>query len=214
MPSTGHLAAAAHGHAAFLFVGDHLALDLLNTVVGQGDGRRELLADAASLKEWVAQASWEAPEVQALLAGSHRLGEWTAALEQVRDLRELGRELVIAWRNGSVTPPMLDRLHVRMRQVQYRHELQWHGHELGLRWVPELPGPQSMAGLLAVAVGELLAHARPQSVKSCVGAGCSLTFLDRTKGQRRLFCSAALCGNRAKVAAFRARQRGTANNQG
>jgi predicted RNA-binding Zn ribbon-like protein len=39
------------------------------------------------------------------------------------------------------------------------------------------------------------------------GAGCTLWFVDRTKAHRRIFCSATTCGNRAKVAAFRQRQR-------
>jgi predicted RNA-binding Zn ribbon-like protein len=33
-------------------------------------------------------------------------------------------------------------------------------------------------------------------------------FLDQTKAYKRRFCSAAVCVNRAKVAAFRERQRG------
>jgi predicted RNA-binding Zn ribbon-like protein len=44
-------------------------------------------------------------------------------------------------------------------------------------------------------------------VKQCAGPGCTLWFLDRTKAHARRFCSAAACGNRAKVAAFRERQR-------
>ena len=39
------------------------------------------------------------------------------------------------------------------------------------------------------------------------GGDCSLWFLDRTKAHTRLLCSAAACGNRAKVSAFRKRQR-------
>jgi predicted RNA-binding Zn ribbon-like protein len=44
-------------------------------------------------------------------------------------------------------------------------------------------------------------------VKRCEGAECTLWFVDRTKAHRRRFCSATACGNRDKVAAFRARQR-------
>lgn len=214
MPSIRHPPAATPGHAVFLFVGDHLALDLLNTVVGEGDGRQELLCDAASLKEWVAHAPWPTTAVTSLLAGPKRPDEWAAALDPVRAVRELGRELVAAWQDDSLTEPMLDRLRGWMHQVTYHQGLQWRGGELSARWVPQVPGPQSLAGLLAGAVGSLLAEARPASVRSCAGAGCSLSFLDRTKGQRRVYCSAALCGNRAKVAAFRARQRGAARDGG
>jgi len=64
--------------------------------------------------------------------------------------------------------------------------------------------------LVATQVAFLIATEQPELVKHCAGTGCTLWFLDRTKAHGRLFCSAAVCGNRAKVAAFRERQRGSA----
>ncbi|HJY36845.1 MAG TPA: CGNR zinc finger domain-containing protein, partial [Steroidobacteraceae bacterium] len=60
---------------------------------------------------------------------------------------------------------------------------------------------------IAVAIAQLVSQEDPALVKACAGADCTLWFLDRTKAHRRMFCSAAACGNRAKVAAFRLRQR-------
>jgi predicted RNA-binding Zn ribbon-like protein len=42
-------------------------------------------------------------------------------------------------------------------------------------------------------------------VRQCGGDDCTIVFLDRTKAHKRRSCSMAACGNRAKVAAFRAR---------
>ena len=42
-------------------------------------------------------------------------------------------------------------------------------------------------------------------VKACEGHVCSLLFLDKTRRHARRWCSMAICGNRAKVAAYRAR---------
>ena len=42
-------------------------------------------------------------------------------------------------------------------------------------------------------------------VRLCEGKACVLWFYDRTKGHRRRWCTSTGCGNRAKVAAFRAR---------
>ena len=50
-------------------------------------------------------------------------------------------------------------------------------------------------------------YTQPALIKRCAGTDCSLWFVDRTKAHGRMFCSAAACGNRAKVAAFRQRQR-------
>jgi predicted RNA-binding Zn ribbon-like protein len=44
-------------------------------------------------------------------------------------------------------------------------------------------------------------------VKACEGPRCTLLFADHTRGHRRRWCSTAVCGNRAKVAAHRARAR-------
>lgn len=212
MRSTRLAASAPTDDAAFIFVGDHPALDLLNTVVGEGAARTDLLGDAAGLRAWLVQLPWELAEAKSSLLALGPKHEWRLAVERVRELRELGRALVAAWRAGSLTRPMLDKLRPWMQEVQYRQDLRKADDRLLLHWVPQLEGPRSLASLLAANIGDLLVGARPASVKTCSGSGCSLTFLDRTKGQRRVFCSAALCGNRAKVAAYRARQRETGGN--
>lgn len=192
----------------FLFVGDHPALDLLNTVVGLGDERRDLLDTPRALHAWLAAMPWPMPEAQALpLGGAPRAAEWEDALAQVRQLREEGRGLVDAWRGGTLSAVRLARLRGWMAQVDYRLDLQRDGEAVATRWVPQLPGPRALPALLAASFAELLAGTPAASVKTCAGEGCALCFADRTKAGRRLFCSAALCGNRAKVAAFRARQR-------
>jgi len=61
--------------------------------------------------------------------------------------------------------------------------------------------------LPASQVAQLITSEDPELVKRCAAADCILWFLDRTKAHRRMFCSAAQCGNRAKVAAFRERER-------
>jgi predicted RNA-binding Zn ribbon-like protein len=207
MPSNRYAADAPPGASDFIFVGDHPALDLLNTVVGQGAARGDLLRDTASLRAWVSQAPWELPEAKSSLLAAGSKHDWGLALDEVRDVRELGRQIIAAWRAGSPSRAMLGRLRLWMQQVPYSRDLRNIEGRLTLVWVPQLAGPRSLAGLLAGSIGDLLVSARAESVKSCAGANCSLTFLDCSKGQRRVFCSAALCGNRAKVAAYRARQR-------
>ena len=56
-------------------------------------------------------------------------------------------------------------------------------------------------------LADLITKENPSLIKRCMGAGCSLWFLDRTKAHRRAFCCPTACGNRAKVAAFRERIR-------
>jgi predicted RNA-binding Zn ribbon-like protein len=72
---------------------------------------------------------------------------------------------------------------------------------------PSLDSPEDLVALIALQVATLITQENPELVKSCAGENCSLWFVDRTKAHRRIFCSAAACGNRAKVAAFRQRQK-------
>jgi predicted RNA-binding Zn ribbon-like protein len=45
-------------------------------------------------------------------------------------------------------------------------------------------------------------------VRRCGDGRCSRVFLDATRNGRRRWCEMATCGNRAKAARFRARERG------
>ena len=44
-------------------------------------------------------------------------------------------------------------------------------------------------------------------VRNCEGLSCAMWFYDVSKGHARRWCSMAVCGNRAKAAAHRARAR-------
>jgi predicted RNA-binding Zn ribbon-like protein len=54
-------------------------------------------------------------------------------------------------------------------------------------------------------MAQLLVNADFRHVKACEGQGCTLMFLDTTRGRMRRWCSMAVCGNRAKQAAHRER---------
>lgn len=56
-----------------------------------------------------------------------------------------------------------------------------------------------------VDVHDLVCHADFRLIRACEGTACTLMFLDRTKAHARRWCSMAVCGNRAKAAAHRAR---------
>jgi predicted RNA-binding Zn ribbon-like protein len=63
----------------------------------------------------------------------------------------------------------------------------------------------------AATVAALLrATARPDwsRMKACRGDDCRWVFIDGSRNASRRWCAMADCGNRAKVATFRARHRG------
>jgi predicted RNA-binding Zn ribbon-like protein len=60
---------------------------------------------------------------------------------------------------------------------------------------------------IAEAMARLICDEDFSYVKACEGPTCTLLFADHTRGRARRWCSMALCGNRAKQAAHRHRQK-------
>lgn len=69
-----------------------------------------------------------------------------------------------------------------------------------------------LASLAADAL-DLLAGADIENVKRCADPGCTRLYVDASRAKNRQWCGMSTCGNRAKVQAFRARQRASAGRE-
>jgi predicted RNA-binding Zn ribbon-like protein len=184
------------------FVADHLALDFLNSVVGTGHDRTEFLADDEQVLNWLKRAGLPVDRAAQALKG-RRPG---LLREAAVALRESGRALLErrkAGRRGDPAP--LNRLLARggaYQQLSWKPGMQ----PRRLAW-RRVETPEDLLVPIAEAMAELLETGDYQMVRRCENPNCTLWFYDRTKSHRRRWCSMAICGNRMKVAAFRARQR-------
>ena len=77
---------------------------------------------------------------------------------------------------------------------------------LRLRQVRPWDSPEELLHPIAEAAADLICTVDFRLIGACEGSACTLLFLDRTKAHGRRWCSMAVCGNRAKVAAHRARK--------
>ncbi|WP_411127239.1 CGNR zinc finger domain-containing protein [Streptomyces sp. x-19] len=72
-----------------------------------------------------------------------------------------------------------------------------------------LAGPPDCAALLAAVARDAVALLTDPAVRGqlrqCAGEGCTLVYLDTSRGRRRRWCSSEVCGNRARVARHRRR---------
>ncbi len=75
------------------------------------------------------------------------------------------------------------------------------------RVVPTGDGVVRALGLVLVAVQESVADGTWHRLKLCRSDTCQWAFFDGSKNQCRSWCSMAVCGNREKTKAYRARQR-------
>lgn len=177
--------------SSFVVIADQLALDFVNTEVWEG-GRVDRLQGEHHLWMWARDVGvvCEAPSlpVEASLP------------EEVRALRAALRGLFEASIAG--TAPAAE--HVRHVDEVSRHTpaVRWDG-TYGVGPVGRL---DELLAVVARSGLELLMGPHRDRIKGCDGHHCILLFVDRSRSRRRRWCSMELCGNRAKVAAWRDRQ--------
>ena len=192
------------------FLGDHAALDFLNTIAAPRGEVIEFIPDGAAYLAWLADAALlDKPEVDKLL---DKFGK--PALDRVageaRDLREWLRQVLpkaAGARARGPTAEVVGKLNQVLANDSTHRQLEGTGKRWELREKRKITKAQQLLTPVAQKIAELLTSADPSLIKRCANPSCTLWFYDQTKAHRRLFCSAAICGNRAKVAAYRERQR-------
>jgi predicted RNA-binding Zn ribbon-like protein len=191
----------------FLFVGNQLALDFLNTRPVQNGEPQELLPDVSALLRWFrATELLSAREFVTLQQQWDDSPRARRTMEEIRKLREALRKEVVAWEaggklhrttieklNGLLTiHPML----ARIIETDNRPRI-----DLSF----EVRQPEDLFAPLAHSAAKLFTEADRSRVRQC--GECVLHFLDTSKKGTRRWCSMQLCGNRLKVAAYARRQR-------
>lgn len=183
----------AHGDAPL--VGDHLAMDLLNTEARKDDALIDYWRNGADVMGWLARHGVRLPP-------SAKRPDPAELLAQATALRTLARRLIDARRNGAApdTAALNRYLHAYLSAPSLTAGADG---ALVLSRVTRAEPLPALLGPLAQAVAELLAEADFALVKQCEHADCILWFYDRTKAHKRRWCSMSTCGNRYKAAQFR-----------
>lgn len=178
------------------FIGNDLALDFINSAFGMGESSWDCLADDAGALAWLKAAGLLAPDFDAPVAGLATMAQ---------SLRTAAGRLIDL--NKPRDPRDFDGVN---RILEAGHPVRTLALGEGDNVVLlERRRDDSAASLLepvAAALVRLLAQGDPAQIRQCEAHDCTLRFLDITKSGRRRWCSMAVCGNRMKVAAFRARK--------
>jgi len=192
-----------------LFLGGHPAVDFLNTFMVPRGTPIELIGDGRSLVDWLRAAGLLDPGAAHRLLRRLGVAELDAAAEEARRFREWTRDWLTRLQ-GS--PAGAERSDLRLLNRLLEHE-QVHRELVAAPGRPKVvertrvEESGQVLALVAAQVARLVTGEDLARLKRCAGPDCTLWFLDRTKPGLRIYCSAAGCGNRAKVAAFRERRR-------
>jgi len=196
-----------------IFVGDAAGIDFLNSRATPVDTPFEWIDDGAGLVQWLREAGLVPDAALKEVEKSAMPGELDAVAANARSLREWFREFVIKHRGSRLGAEAiselgpLNRLLARDEQYSAVAVAEADGGSSGLQWRRERrwKSPESLLTPVAEALGDLVCNEAFTDVKACEGHDCTLMFIDRTRAKRRRWCSMAVCGNRAKQAAFRAK---------
>ena len=190
----------------FPFLGNHLALDFLNTCPVQNAEPVELLPDFGSLLRWFQAASLLSSREAASLGQKWRASAPAQhVVEAMRELRErLRKEVVVRGRGGAVNRAMLDEVNRLMAEHPMLTRLKASGSASTTELWFDPRRPEDLFAPLAHSVAMLFSEVDWNRVRKC--GQCVLHFYDTSKKGTRRWCSMQLCGNRIKVAAYAARQ--------
>ena len=148
--------------------------------------------------------------------------ELDAVAAQARKLREWFRAFIGDHAGQSLQSTALDELspinRLLARDNSYRQiaagnlsQEDRDTNNAALRWRQDRRwrslSPDALLLPLAEAMGDLICRPDFEGVKICENPKCTLWFYDISKNHTRRWCSMAVCGNRAKAAAHRARKR-------
>jgi predicted RNA-binding Zn ribbon-like protein len=125
-------------------------------------------------------------------------------LEQVRRLRSTLRRVFEA-EDHEAAVEILNGLLAKAgaRPELTNHDGPWHLHYTPLR----TPLAPRIAAESAMALSVVIAEDGFERLRVCEGDRCVDVFVDESKNRSRRYCSPQVCGNRASVAAYRARRK-------
>jgi predicted RNA-binding Zn ribbon-like protein len=175
-----------------LFAHDtEVALQAAAALVNTLDGDDELLPDVAALDDFVTTWGWT--------------GDRTRTAAELRSVRALRPRLRRLWTsNRDETTEIVNRLLSEANAVPQlvRHD-DWDYHLHATP--PHAPLATRMAVEAAMAMTDVIRADELSRLRICGYDGCHNVVIDLSKNRSRRYCEAG-CGNRAAVAAYRARK--------
>jgi len=202
------LSVRARAHSPFVFIGERLWLDFVNTEDTSRGARRDALVEFEEFVRWL-QAAMVLDVERAAAIRRRALQQPTGASAALVDARRVRTSLRALAERGYHFPLIRGSVLTEVNRVL--------GRSAGTRRVEQrddgtytrtfVPVGDAFAGLMmpivesaadALISGELL------RVRRCAASRCTRVFQDATKNGRRRWCDMATCGNRAKAARHRA----------
>ena len=195
-----------------IIVGDQLALDFVNTIAAPKGEPIEWIGTGADFLDWLIIVEAISSSERDLIESKWSYQKIDAVASEAREIREWFRDIIIRIKDqgrGALMLSDIEKLNdlLSLEKIERFVEPGQNGEEIQLEARRLWTEPRELLVPIVSAMAELLAEGDLNLIRECKNEPCTLWFYDRTKGHRRMWCSPTLCGNRAKVAAYRERQK-------
>lgn len=194
-----------HGHQAPLQVG----LDFVNTLEHEKAGTVEHLRTPDEAVLWLRGHDLLHQHMvdDLLVRTSADQASGEQLMRRIRRVRGSLRELVDATVERRPPDPTALREVNRALRTQYIYELVPAADGISLDHRHEGDPVDGALARLSETIARELTQGDAERLRICANDECRWVFFDTSAGGRRKWCDMSVCGNRAKVARHRARQR-------
>lgn len=192
----------------FLFVGNHLCLDFINTQMIVRGNLTDLLREFGDLMTWLVQAKVvDADQGKVAImrwSAAEKKRVFDAAIALRKALRNMAEDLAA---RKAIPNSTLTAINQVLSQCPGYRQLAYVNRRVESRFHSDAGESSRLLTPLAEAASDLLCSGNLSLVKKCRSNACILYFYDTTKNHTRNWCSMQLCGNRMKVAAHYRKKR-------
>ena len=185
----------------FLFIGNALWLDFINTEKMHEGARTDLLNSYAVWVKWLVEAKViEASQAEDL----RKLGQGPAgeqALAQIKNFRASLRAMAAAGMAGHEIPgDAISAINILLKRDRGYLQVVPNGDAFAAQNVAAWNDATDILAPIARSAADFLIDNRLHLVHKCESSRCILHFYDNTKNHGRRWCRMSTCGNRAKAA--------------
>jgi predicted RNA-binding Zn ribbon-like protein len=164
-------------------------------------------ADVAALRSWL--TTHGLPGQRASVSSLKR------ELPAFRELRDVVRSIADRTSRGEApTRPQVGAINAALRDGLHYHALRVSRGDHRFRMEQVGDDLHHARATVAGSIAHYLADHDPDRLRVCADDTCRWLFVDQSPAGRRRWCDMRTCGNRAKVAAHRARARHTSRRSG
>lgn len=193
----------------FIFVGNRLWLDFVNTEIVKGVERVDLLGDFQDFLDWTIAAGVaskaQAAEKEKRWSETERQAALSSAREFRAALRETAERLCASRRVKDSAIDLINQFlrdragYMELRRNKRGYEKHFHSEMME---ASQLLSPAADSAADSLSLDDL------SLIRKCENPSCILFFYDVSKNHVRRWCSMSACGNRMKAAAHYERKRG------